>query len=212
MEKKKVTKKKKTSSRQSSKITKKELENKFLLLTFLLAGFAVLITTLNNYSFTIMSYNINYSVFIIPILILVSNYITKKLGFDYSLKSILMVSLIVVAFTILLYDLLLRQVNLYELCANTLSVLISLFINLAVYYYIITNIDINKEKFYIYLNYIFTTIIFHIIYMLFMNNLTIGDEFWKLYFISIFFEILLSVVTLYFDLKIKRGIEKKISK
>lgn len=196
-----------TKKATTKKISKKEIENVFLLLTFLLSSAAVFITALNSYSFNIAGNNINYSVCVIPALIFISNYTTKKLGFGYSLKSILITILFVIAFTILIYDMTRRQVNPYELFANSFSILISLFINLSVYYYIITNIDVSKEKLYVYLNYIFTTLIYHMIYLLFNYHLTIGDGFWNLYFISIAFEIILSVVALYFDVKIKRGLK-----
>ncbi len=192
---------------KKSKNINKEIDNEFFLFTFLLATISILATTLNDYNFNIFGCSITFSVFVLPFIIFISNYITKKLGFKYSFKSIIISTLIIIAFIILIEDLTGKQLNFIEIGSSSISYFVSLFVNSAIYYYIISNMEIKKEGILIYFSYIFSMIINHIIYMLFILNMIVTDLFWKIYFISVIIEAVISIFLVIYDTKIKRGIE-----
>ena len=203
----KVSETKKVKKTRKKKLTKKQIASEYLLFAFLLSTVSVLATSLNNYTFPIFGMRITFSIIVFPIIIFVSNYITKKFGFIDSLKSIIISTLIIVAFIILIDDLVGCQVNILELLGQIIGYSVSLVINLSIYYYIISNMEIKKENILIYISYIFTMIINHLLYMLFMSNMTTTDLFWKSFITSIVIESVIGIVLVYFDSKIKRGIE-----
>lgn len=196
----------KKSEKKKKKLDQKEIENDFLLFCFLLSTFAMLTSALQKYSFPISGYSISFSIIIFPSLIFISNYITKKFGFKRSFLSIVISSLVIIAFVILIQDLLGKRIDLIEIGANCLSSFVSLIINLWIYYYIVINIEPRYESIWTYIGYIFAIAINHIIFMLFSTNMVVVDHFWISYFISIIIEAIVSILFVYFDHRIKRGI------
>ena len=58
------------------------------------------------------------------------------------------------------------------------------------------------------LNYLFIIILNSFLYLLFFHDLVLTDSFSIEYSISIIIQFILSIILVYFDTKIKRGIEK----
>ena len=78
-----------STKKKKKKITDKEIENEFLLYAFLLSSISLVGVSLKYYTFPLLGFNITYSVFVLPIILFISNYITKKFSFKYSLKAII---------------------------------------------------------------------------------------------------------------------------
>lgn len=193
------------------KIKKKEtIQNDSLIFIMLLATISTLAVALKDYTFSMIGINITFSIFIIPFILFTSNYITKKYGFKETLYGILISSLIIVTFLVLIKDLTNQRVIVLELLGYFFSYFISMFINLSIYYYIIFNFKSNVIL--IYLNYVFSLIINHLMYLIFLHNMIMTDNFWKSYFVSIIIEMVISIGLVFIDSKIKRGIEKKKTK
>lgn len=193
----------------SKKISKKKkaIKNDGLLLAMLLSTVSILAVALKDYSFHLGDLQITFAVFVIPIILFVSNYITKKYGFKTSLQSILVSSLIIVAFIILIKDLVNQKIILLELVGHFVSYFVSLFINLSIYYYILINF--RENQFLIYFDYIFSIVIHHMLYLLFLYHMVITDRFWNHYFGAIAIQGVLAIVLVMIDKKIERGIKKE---
>ena len=204
MEKKKT--KIKEKRKINKKITEKEIENEFLLFSFLLATISILATSLKSYTFPLFGLNITFSIFVLPCILFTSNYINKKFGFKNSLKAIIISTLIIIAFIILIEDLIGKKLDFIEIGSQSISYFISLFVNSAIYYYVISNMEIKREGILVYFCYIFSMFINHIIYMLFRYNMVVTDTFWGVYFISVIIEAVISIGLVWYDTKIKRGI------
>lgn len=198
---------KKGSSNKTKLAQKKAIENDTFMLTMLLSTMSILAVALKDYYFQLGNYSITFAIFIFPIIIFVNNYITKKYGFKKSIQSILVASLTIITFMILIKDLVNQPVSLLELFGHFGSYVISMAINLCLYYYIITNFKENVIL--IYFNYIFSLIIYYLVYLLFLHNLVVTDNLWIQYFISIIIQAVLIIGLVIIDNKIKRGIEKK---
>ena len=203
---KKVKSKTKEKNNRKKKVTKKEIENEFLLFTFLLATISVLATSLKSYTFLLFGLNITFSVFVLPCILFISNYITKKEGFKNSLYAVIISTLMVKAFLFLIENLTNQKANVMEILGYSLSNFVSLFINLAIYYYILINLSYKSIM--VELNYMFAFILNSFINLLFLNNLAFTNNFWGQFKIAIVIQFIISIVLVCFDRKIERGIEK----
>ena len=195
----------KTEKVKQAKI-KKEVENSFVFLSLFMGVAAMLLVVLHRFTFNIFGYEIMSSIFMLPILVLISNYITKKIGFDKSLKSILISMLMMAGIIILLDDLLRKNISSLDIAANLISFFVSMLINLSIYYYITTNIETKKSTYLVFLNYVFTIIVYQMVYMIFISKLAITSDFWMSYFIMIIIGGIISAVLSIFDKKIERGV------
>ncbi|MBO5414360.1 MAG: hypothetical protein J6A17_01900 [Bacilli bacterium] len=200
-EEKKVVRKRKTTKKK-----KEEFSNDSFMLTMLLTVTCLLLTSLKAYQFTLFDQTLTFSVLILPIVIFISNYITKKEGFKNSLYSVIISSLMVVAFLLLIENLTNQKANVLEIFGYSLSCFVSLFINLSIYYYILINMSYKSIM--IGLNYMFTIVLNSFIHLLFFNELVLTNSFWGQFTIAIIIQFILSIILICFDRKIERGIEK----
>lgn len=196
-----MTKNKKTSKK------KKSIKNDSFILAMLLSTVSILAVALKDYSFHLGDLQITFAVFAIPIILFISNYITKKYGFKTSLQAILVSSLIIVAFIILIKDLVNQRIILLEVVGHFVSYFVSLFINLSIYYYILINF--RENQFLIYFDYMFSIVIHHMLYLLFLYRMVITDHFWNHYFGVVAIEGIFAIVLVMIDKKIERGIKKE---
>lgn len=202
--KKRDTKIKKTVIKRKDSI-RRQRENDAFMLSMLLSVTCLLATSLKLYQFTLFHQPLSFSLLIIPIVVFISNYITKKYGFKDSLNGIIISSLMLIAFLILIKDLTNQQIDFIELLENFVTYFISLFINLSIYYYIISNMLSNHIM--IGLTYMFTMVLNSFLYLLFFHGLVVSNNFWLEFTISIVIQFIISFVLVFFDTKIKRGTE-----
>lgn len=196
----------KTNKKRGKSKKNEIVQNDSLLFTMLLSTMSILAVALKDYTFSLGNMQITFSIFVMPLIIFISNYITKKYGFKVSLQAILISSLIIVAFIILIKDLVNQKMIMLEIIGHFISYFVSLFINLSIYYYILINFK--ENEFLVYFNYIFSIVIHHLIYLLFLYHMVITDNFWNNYFIAIAIQAIMVIGLVVFDRKIERGIKK----
>ncbi len=192
-----------------SKVKKNKSSNDAYMLCMLLSIVSILAVILKDYFFKIGNIDMTYSSLVLPFILFISNYITKKYNVKTSLQSILISSLMIVTFLILIKDLTNQPIVILDLVGNFLSYFISLVIHLFIYYYILTNFKENALL--IYFNYIFSMLMHQFIYLLFLYQLVSTSVFWNNYFISLVIQSIISIFLVVIDSKIKRG-EEKIKK
>ena len=202
----KDTKRCKFMSKKSIKKKKKKVEynDDLWMFAMLLSVICILAVALSSYHFHLLNTSLSFSIFVIPVVIFTSNYITKEYGFSDSLKSILIACLIIVAFSMLIKDLVNQKLVLFDILLPFIIYFVSLFINLAIYYYDLINFGAHKIL--TYLNYVFTFAVYYLFYLLYFHSYTITNNFWKEYFISIAAGALIAIFGVYADSKIKRGL------
>ena len=192
---------KKIRKKKITKNKKEIVKNDSLIFAFLLAVFCILTESLKTYAV----FKISFSVLVVPIVIFISDYITKKYGFMDSLKAILISGLIIVAFVILIKDLTNQTINFTEVFGPFITYFFAMILNLIIYYYIVYNMGQTKPM--IFLGYVFVIMVFYLIYLLLFQGMVLTDNFWKTYFISSIISSLLSLIWIQFDTKIKRGLD-----
>lgn len=200
-EEKKVTRKRKTTKKK-----KEEFSNDAFMLSMLLAVTCVLATSLKAYEFTLFNHTLTFSLLVLPIIVFISNYITKKQGFKNSLYSIIISTLMIITFLLLIENLTNQKANVMEILGYSISCFVSLFINLAIYYYILINMS--SKSIMIGINYIFIMILNSFLNLIFFHELALTNDFWAEFTIAIIIQIIMSTILVYLDMKIERGIEK----
>lgn len=201
---KKSTKKTKNKRSVKSRKSIEKYNNDIFMLSMLLSVTCVLAVALKTYQFTIFGNTLTFSLFIVPFIIFISNYITKKYGFKNSLFSIVVSTLMIVAFLLLIDNLTNRQASIMEIGGFIVIYFGSMFVNLLIYYYIILNMT--SQSIMIGLNYLFTLVLNSFLYLLFFHNLVLSNSLWIELTLSFIIEFIISIGLIYCDRKIERGV------
>lgn len=201
---KKSTKKTKNKRSVKSRKSIEKYNNDIFMLSMLLSVTCVLAVALKTYQFTIFGSTLTFSLFIVPFIIFISNYITKKYGFKNSLFSTVVSTLMIVAFLLLIDNLTNRQASIMEIGGFIVIYFGSMFVNLLIYYYIILNMTFQSIM--IGLNYLFTLVLNSFLYLLFFHNLVLSNSLWIELTLSFIIEFIISIGLIYCDRKIERGV------
>ena len=174
--------------------------------TLLLSTLLILGESLKTYTFTIKGVELTYTVFIIPILFLITNYITKKYSFERSVSAICLSTVALVLFTYGINYSLSRQVSFLQIGAETCAYLVSQMVNLYIYIFLLNNTK--SPILLVLLNYVFSLIVFYMFYTIINLSIVVTDTYWTGYFITLVMQIIECLVIAFIDNKIKRGLEK----
>ena len=111
----------------------KRLEGDKLVYTLLLSSFLILLVTLNKYSFSIQEVSISYSYLLVPIILLITNFIHNK--FKYlEILNIILISIILVFIFITIIDFSLQiPITYNEILKPLISIVLSIIINLILF-------------------------------------------------------------------------------
>lgn len=193
-----------------TKITKKdkeELYNDSWMYILLLTTLVILAESLKAYEFTIAKVEITFSILLIPLIYLISNFITKKYGYRKTVVAISISGVSLVLYVALMCFAVGKEFFLYNITGAFCGYVISQLVNLTIYTFLLNN---TKTPFIlVYANYMFSLIVFYMFYTLIHLNMIILDGFWKGYFITVFIQALICIGLTFIDSKIKRGIDKQ---
>ena len=212
-----VTKKAKSSSKRvPKKYSAKEKEVEQILevehegwwvYILLLSTIVILGHALKDYSFSFDNVNLTYSIFILPVVFFITNFITKKYGYGKSIVAISFSGVALVVLSFLMSLIIGQQFNFYDICGGFCGYVVSQFVNLSIYQFIITNT--NSSFVLTYLTYIFAFVVFYLFYTLIYMNLLVFDNYWISYFSTLIIQGVLCFLLVFFDVNIKRGIAVK---
>lgn len=184
---------------------KKEPDDSWLYI-LLLSTVVILGGALKSYTFTIKGISLTYTVFVLPIIFLLTNYITKKISYT---KGISAICLSTVAFVLFTYGIgygLGRRVNFLAIGGEVSGYLISQMINLYIYVFLLNNTK--SPAILVYLNYIFSLVIFYMFYTLINLSVLVTSSYWSGYFLTLAIQAVECIIMTVIDHKIKRGLEK----
>ena len=173
----------------------------------LLSTIVILGHALKDYSFSFDNVSLTYSIFILPVVFFITNFITKKYGYGKSIVAISFSGVALVVFSFLMSLIIGQQFNFYDICGGFCGYVVSQFVNLSIYQFIITNT--NSSFILIYLTYIFAFVVFYLFYTLIYMNLLVFDNYWISYFSTLIIQGVLCFLLVFFDVNIKRGIAVK---
>ena len=171
----------------------------------LLSTIVILAQSLKDYTFSFDNVTLTYSIFIIPIIYFVTNFITKKYGYSKSIIGISISGVALVVFSFLMSFVIGQDFNFYDICGGFCGYVISQFVNLTIYQYILLNTT--GSFILIYLTYLFAFVVNYLFYTLIYMNLLVFDNYWVSYFATLILQGVMCFLLVFFDVNMKRGIE-----
>lgn len=178
----------------------KEEKNDLWIYLLLQSALLIFIESLKTYHFSIKGTLISLSIPILPFIFLTINKITKKYGIKKSLLSVLISTLLALLFIFLMSFAMKKQIDFAIYRGEILSYVISLIINIFLYKFL----EKNTKRTYpvVFLSYIFSLIIFHMVYTLSYLDTTILDGYWIRYLLNITIEIIVCIPLTIIDKKL----------
>ena len=193
----------------TKKMTKEELQemyNDSWIYIMLLSTIVILTESLKNYTF-VLTTKVTYAIFLIPVILLITNYITKKYGFKRSLLAIAISTLSLIAFVAIMYFAIGINFSFSIVSGQVVGYLVCQLVNLFIYCFLLNNTS--SPYILVLINYIFSLIAFYLAYTVMQADLVIGKDFWGGYFITLVIQLVEIIVITLFDKSIKRGLYSK---
>lgn len=173
---------------------------------FLLTTIVLLIESLKTYSFHIQGLTLSYTLFILPFVYLTANYIMKKYGPKKCLLAISISALSLVLFYTIMSFAIAARIDYKNITGDFCGYILSQMINLTIYNFLLNNTKSPIQL--IYLNYLFSLVLYYMFYTLIYLNMIILDDFWTTYLATIGIQAIMCIPIAFLDKKIKRGLEK----
>ena len=193
----------------TKKMTKEELQemyNDSWIYIMLLSTIVILTESLKNYTF-VLTTKVTYAIFLIPVILLITNYITKKYGFKRSLLAIAISTLSLIAFVAIMYFAIGINFSFSIVSGQVVGYLVCQLVNLFIYCFLLNNTS--SPYILVLINYIFALIAFYLAYTVMQADLVIGKDFWGGYFITLVIQLVEIIIITLFDENIKRGLYSK---
>ena len=190
-------------------ILKKKKEDKIYndgwIYVLLLTTLAILSESIKNYTFQVASVELSISLFLLPFTYLILNYITKKYSVKKAIASIAISGVIFVCFSAIMSFLVGELGFLSNVAGEFCGYVVSCFMNLMIYVFLLNNTK--QPILLVYLNYIFSLLVYYLFYTLIYLNMILLDNYWKGFFITLFLQAIIIIPITIVDHKIKRGRE-----
>ncbi len=171
----------------------------------LLSTVVILAQSLKHYTFTFDNVTLTYSIFILPIIYFITNYITKKYGYAKSIIGISVSGVSMVVFSLMMSFVIGQHFSFYSICGGFCGYVISQLVNLTIYEYILINTSGSFVL--LYLTYLFAFVVNYLFYTLIYMNLLVFDNYWVSYFSTLIIQGVICFLLVFIDINIKRGIE-----
>lgn len=182
---------------------KEEDYNDCWMYILLLTTLVILLESLKTYTFQVAGVHLTYAVFLLPLIYLLANYITKKYDYKKTVAAIAISGVLFVSFVAVISFALGERLILTSLTGEFCGYVISQFVNLTIYMFLLNN---TKSPFIlILLTYLFSLIVYYMFYTLIYLNMITLDTYWKGYFITLGIQTILCIPISYIDKKIARG-------
>lgn len=170
---------------------KKELKierNDSWVYVVLLSALSILISSIRKYTFSISGINVGYSAIIIPfIYYTIINKYNRKKSIISLLTAVLSVSLYIIIFSFALN----KKVNQIQLASETLPLLISGLVTIFTYRYLLKNT--RKNKLLLFLTYMFSVIIYNLLYIMLVINTVSLTNYWERYLLTTIIEFIIFI-------------------
>lgn len=172
---------------------------------FLLSTVVILAQSLKDYTFSFDNVTLTYSIFVLPVIYFITNYITKKYGYGNAIVGISVSSVAMVIFSFVMSFAIGQDFSFYDICGGFCGYVISQFVNLTIYQYLLVNVSNSFVLFY--LTYLFAFVVNYLFYTLIYMNLLVLDSYWIAYFSTLIIQGVICFLLVFVDVNIKRGIE-----
>ena len=183
-----------------------ELYQDAWLYVLLLTTLVILIESLKDYTFNIHGISLTYSLIPLPIVYFIVDYIVKKFDYKQAIVAISVSGVIFVCFSAIVSFGLGERLILSSVSGEFCGYVISQFVNLTIYYYIINSTRGSYTL--VFLNYIFALIVYYFFYTIIHLDSITADGYWTTYFLTLIIQAIICIPLTIIDYKIKRGHER----
>lgn len=154
----------------------------------LLSSLSILISSIRKYTFSISGIDVGFTAILIPFIyyIIVNKYSRKK-----SIISLLTAVLSVSLYIIILSFALNKKINQIQLASETLPLLISGLVTIFTYRYLLKNT--RKNKLLLFLTYMFSVIIYNLLYIMLVINTVSLTNYWERYLLTTIIEFIIFI-------------------
>ena len=184
----------------------KKVEQDSWLYTLLLSTLVILTESLKTYMFHINGVDLTYSLFLLPLIFLLTNYITKKFNYAKAVSAICLSAVAMASFVIIMSIGLGVTLRFNTLVSELGAYVASQIVNLFIYYFLLQNT--RQPVILIILNYMFALVVYYMLYTLFDIKAVITDSYWVGYFTTLIIQTVECIIIGFIDKKIKRGLEE----
>jgi uncharacterized PurR-regulated membrane protein YhhQ (DUF165 family) len=163
----------------------------------LLTTLVILGESLKTYTFNAGSINLTYTIFLVPFMFFIVNYIIKKYGFKEAVMAVIISFVCLLVFVLIMSAVVHRSFNFSDFAGEMIGYLFSQLVNIAVNYFLMYK---TKRPFVlVYLTYIFGLVVFYMMYIILSLNSLLVDNFWVSYFATLLIQAAMCLLLTYFD-------------
>ena len=170
-----------------------------LLLTTLL----ILAKSLTSYTFKIMNVDLPFTLFILPLVFFIIDIIAKKFDYKKSVAAIAISSVVFISFCFIVAYAIDGDYILKSLMGEFCAYIVAAFTNLTIYMFLLNNTE--SPRLLVVINYMFTLVVYYMIYTMIHLNMIIFDEYWLGYFITLAIQLFISIGLSMIDKGVNRG-------
>ena len=173
--------------------------------TFLLCAIVIFLYSVRMLNLNYNGINLNCMSLLFPVVFSVANVTAKDLGYKYGIKAIIISTITLFFYGAFTNFLTTGNFEVSNMLVITLAYFVTQLICLSTYNYFLINTRL--PIFIVVCNYIFSSLVYNMIYMLFNYQMAITNSFWLEYVLLILFQGILSIILAIFDSIVERGID-----
>ena len=181
---------------------KKQLYDDSWMYILLLSTLVILTESIKKYSITILNVPITLSIVLIPLTLIITNYLTKKYDYRKTIFAIIISTLSLIGFLFITSFAIGKEFLIEPIIGDILAYIMMQIVNLLICYFLLLKIKPNTII--VYGCYLLSLIVFYMTYTLVnLNNMSL-DNYWKIYLIIMFIQAIISMPLAIIDKYIKK--------
>ena len=182
---------------------KKKLYDDSWMYILLLTTLIILTESIKGYTFKLLGYDISFSIILIPLIFIISNFITKKYSHKKTIFAISISTLCLILYLFIMCFAIGKEFIITDIIGDIGAYLAAQLINLILCTFLIYNTRPNAIL--IFSTYLLSLIIFYMVYTLVYLNTMLLDNYWQIYLISMGIDGLICIPLSTVDRFIKLG-------
>ena len=182
---------------------KKKLYDDSWMYVLLLSTLIILIESIKGYTFKLVGYDISFSIILIPLIYIISNFITKKYNYKKTIFAIGISTICLIGFLLIMCFAIGKEFIITDIIGDIGAYLASQCINLILCTFLIYNTRPNVIL--IYSTYLLSLIIFYMTYTIIYLNTMSLDNYWQIYLIAMGINGIICIPLAIIDKLIKLG-------
>lgn len=189
--------------KEEQKITIRQLSVAY---SFLLSAMVIFLYSTHNINLNLYGVDVSIMNLLFPLVFFLSCVTVKELGYKYGLRAVIISTIVLFFYGAFCNFFVTSNFNIYSIGVITLAYFTTQSICLSIYNYFL--VYSRLPLLIVISNYVFSCLVYNMIYMLFNYKMTVSGTFWLEYFLVVLLQGVLAVVLAIFDSIVERGIDE----